>query len=453
MKKVNVVIIAVLIATCVIGWVTIGAQHISKDKKSDEYVRQADEWVSKGLYQRAIKNYELAVESNPEEKIFVKAIKAFDARYDEAPEDTIGDYISFMENAVSHYPASHTLVDKMVELYTIDSDPEGIYNCLTAAIKEGYDTKDVQKKLVAAQYAHSLKNSAFSAIRQSVGDVYTVSRNGLWNTYSLNDGYLMDSEYEYVGLSNSDGVVVITGKDSRIMDADRMVMGIFDGKVTDSGLFSEGLIPACIDGKYAFYDEFAEKKFGDYEMAGCFQNGKAAVKSDGKWMLIDSKGKTVSDEYEEIVLDSQGRYLVGDMFLAKKKGEYGLFDKKLHEKIKLDCSDTDILTKDGLIAFCKGDKWGFVNTDGKVVIKPEYKKAKSFSNGLAAVFDGDKWGFINKRNVLVIDYGFVDAGYMGADGNCPVRTDTPEAESDPGEKKTDLETWRFMELEIGLKED
>lgn len=458
MKKVNIIIIVGLIVVCAVSWFAITSQTISQNKKIDEYVAQADEWVSKGLYQRAIKNYEMAAEIKPKEDIFIKAMKAYDARYEEAPDETIDDYIAFMETAVSHFPANHELVDKMVLLYTVDSNPEGIYNCLTRAIHEGYDSDEIQKKLAAAQYAFTLKRSEFSAIKQSVSNIYSVSRKGKWNIYDIDEGYLLSSEYENIGLSNADGIVVITGKDSRIVDANGMVMGIFKKPVSDAGLYADGLLPACTDGKYSYYDEFAEEQFGGYEMASAFQDGKAAVKTNGSWQLIDTNGKSVSDQFEEIVLNPQGQYLINGLFLAKNKdGVYCVYDEKLKEKAKLDCSDVDCISTDGIIAFCKDSKWGFVNTSGEVIIQPEYNKAKSFSNGLAAVYNGDKWGFINKRNQLAIDYQFIDVGYMGSNGLCPVRTDKPDfeiADSESGDKpENTLEIWKFLELSIGIKED
>lgn len=458
MKKINIAIIVGLIVVCVVSWIAIASQTISHNEKIDEYVAQADEWVGKGLYQRAIKNYEMAVGIKPKEDIFIKAMKAYDARYEEAPDETIDNYIAFMESAVSNFPASHELVDKMVLLYTIDSNPEGIYDCLTRAIQKGYNSDEIQKKLAAAQYAFTLKRSEFSAIKQSVSNIYTVSRKGKWNTYDIDEGYLLSSEYENVGLCNADGIVVITGEDSRIIDAKGMVMGIFKKPVSDAGLFSDGLLPACSDGKYNYYNEFAEEQFGGYEMASAFQDGRAAVKSNGTWQLIDTNGKSVSEQFKEIVLNPQGQYLINGLFLAKNKDDiYYVYDKKLKKKAKLDCTDVDCISTDGIMAFCKDGKWGFVNTSGKVIIKPEYSKAKSFSNGLAAVYNGDKWGFINKQNQLAIDYQFIDVGYLGSNALCPVRTDKPDFEivdSESGDKpESALATWKFLELSIGIKED
>ena len=79
-------------------------------------------------------------------------------------------------------------------------------------------------------------------------------------------------------------------------------------------------------------------------------------------------------------------------------------------------SDADIITDDNMIDVCKDGKWGFVDLDGKEIIAPQYKDAKSFSNGLAAVSDGEKWGFIDSTGNLVIDYLFYGGDYFNTKG-------------------------------------
>jgi len=66
-------------------------------------------------------------------------------------------------------------------------------------------------------------------------------------------------------------------------------------------------------------------------------------------------------------------------------------------------------------------KWGFVDTAGKLVIPIEYTAAGSFSEGLAPVYvggadamctglSGGKWGYINQKGEMVIKPQFSTAG-------------------------------------------
>src|SRR5207249_1477743 len=74
---------------------------------------------------------------------------------------------------------------------------------------------------------------------------------------------------------------------------------------------------------------------------------------------------------------------------------------------------------EGLAAVRLGDKWGYIDKQGMLVISPRFDRASMFAEGLAAVEidrTGDrsavcqtddascvgKWGYIDKRGTLVI---------------------------------------------------
>ncbi len=424
MKK---AVIIALIVLCAIGWVSLVTSKASESSEQKNYVEEADVFVEKGLYQRAIANYELALTEKASEEIYSKANNAYKLRYAEAPEDTFENYMVFLQNATNFYPANEEFVNAMVELYHIDSDYQGMYDCLMRAISNGYDNEDVQKNLKIAKYAYKIRGSEFTSIRFANGSYYSVGREMGCNLYNNADGYLWSKDFPLVTVPNEEGIAVAVGEDSRLIDATGMVMGIFEKNVSDAGIYSEGLIPACIDGKYGYYNEFAEFQFGEYEYAGTFQDGKAAVKKDGKWMLVDKKGESVSDSYLEIVLDMSGRYMVNEKVLVKTAdNSYEILNAKMKKEASISCSDADILTKDGFIAVCINGLWGFVDEKGEEVIKAEYEMARSFSNGVAAVCKDGLWGFIDKENSVVIDYQFSDALYMDETGTCIVRTDIPK---------------------------
>ena len=429
MKKGNIIVIIVLVLLCIIGWVSMTSQVVSEKSTYNEYITQADEWAEMGLYQRAVASYKLAIAEEPKLELYEKAAVCYAARYVEAPEDTLEEMVEFLEEAVSVYPAHASFVDSLVLYYTMDSNYAGIYQCMTNAVANGYDAAKAQPVLQYARYAFELRRNAFTGLKQSDGVYYAAARNNKWNLYTIEDGYLFSMEFENMSRPSADGVCVVYGNDARLVDANGLVMGIFSVPVEEAGIYADGLIPVCSNGKYAYYDEFAVKQFGDYEMAGTFQNGVAAVKQGGKWMFIDTEGNVVADGYSRIVLDNMGRYLVGGNILVETSaGQFNVCNEKREAKAAFACGDVDVLTEDGLIAACAGGKWGFVDLEGNTVIAPAYEQARSFSNGLAAVCKDGKWGFIDPQGNLVIEYQFADAGYMNAEGYCPVRTDLPQEE-------------------------
>ena len=463
MKKLNVLIAVALILLCAAGWFSMVSQKVSENDAYEQYIADADSWAERGLYQRAIASYKKALAEEPTEELYEKAVRAYQARYKEAPEDTLDEYMEFLEEAVRDYPANQLCVDSLTEFYLQEESYKELYTCLAAAVENGYDTAPVHAKLLGARYHFTLRRNEYTGLKQTTdGDVFVAARNGGWNLYSTEDGYLMSSEHGYMSQCGKDEILVVTGEDSRLMKADGMVLGIFENIVTDAGIYAEGLVPASFGKTYAYYNEFAEEQFGGYEMAGMFQNGFAAVKQGSQWGLVDTAGEEASDAFDEIVLDHLGRYIVDDMILVKESdNSYALYDEVWKLKATLECSDADQYTADGLIAVCKNGKWGYMNAEGEMVIDPAYEQARSFSNGLAAVCKNGLWGFIDRENHLVINCQFANVGYMNANGICPVQINIPQAETEESaEESTDEETeqqeselWQLLKLTNGIIAD
>ena len=57
-----------------------------------------------------------------------------------------------------------------------------------------------------------------------------------------------------------------------------------------------------------------------------------------------------------------------------------------------------------------GDKYGYINPKGEIVINPQFDEAGSFSEGLADVKIGGKEGYINPKGEIVIEPQFDSAG-------------------------------------------
>lgn len=62
-------------------------------------------------------------------------------------------------------------------------------------------------------------------------------------------------------------------------------------------------------------------------------------------------------------------------------------------------------------------KWGFVNTEGEIIVIPVYDSVKNFSDGLAAfLWRNKKWGFVDKKgkNVIYPQFDYVGSFSDGA---------------------------------------
>jgi hypothetical protein len=50
----------------------------------------------------------------------------------------------------------------------------------------------------------------------------------------------------------------------------------------------------------------------------------------------------------------------------------------------------------------RNNKWGYINREGKEVVKPIYDFVDNFQNDFARVRKDDKYGYINKQGIEVI---------------------------------------------------
>ncbi|MBQ7132696.1 MAG: WG repeat-containing protein [Oscillospiraceae bacterium] len=474
MSKSSVITVVILIVLTVVGWFTLLGDAGSEKKMYKEAVKTGDEWCEMGLYLRATRKYREAIEIDSNEKVWDKMINAYALAYEEEPEIK-SDYIDILVEALTVSPGDYGYASVLADLYVSKNDYLEAYECLVAVdeygINEKRDQDALDEQIREVRYSYQLKGTEYNEFLSFANECYSVMKidnNGLekWNVIDGEGSGILDNDkqYAFIGMFNEDEVRVMTtyeekiddegkkyleAKDGRIRDEDDVTLGIFEDFVEWAGIYSDDRMPAKLVGNdyYAYYDSFAQEVCGGYEAVGTFKDGNAAVCKDGDWFIIDVEGEKDGDEFYEIKLDSNGYYNANDIIIAaEKEGEYCLYDDEWEKIGKFECDDMDICTEDKIIAFKDGDKWGFVDEEGDVVIDPEYSDAKSFSNGLAAVCIDGKWGFIDMDNNLVIPCQYDDADYFNEMGSCMIKTISTESLEDP-EAPTEY-VWKMITLRI-----
>jgi plastocyanin len=72
---------------------------------------------------------------------------------------------------------------------------------------------------------------------------------------------------------------------------------------------------------------------------------------------------------------------------------------------------------DGLASVRVGERWGFMKPDGKYLVDagPTYDEARPMRNGRAAVRVGDLWGFIDRKGVMIVSPTYDAVGDFDGD--------------------------------------
>ena len=179
--------------------------------------------------------------------------------------------------------------------------------------------------------------------------------------------------------------------------------------------------------EHGFVNEDGEIIFGSKEggsvLYGVSDNGLAAAEVNGKYGYIDETGEWVIEPQ----FDYADNFGANDLAMVEKNGRYGFINKKgkwiFDHKYGV---YTSLFAENGLAAACDGsphdgDKYGFIDETGDMVIEAIYDRVTSFSsNGLAGVCLNGKWGYIDEYGKWAIKPQFSEAEAFDENGYAKV---------------------------------
>ncbi len=201
-----------------------------------------------------------------------------------------------------------------------------------------------------------------------------------------------------------------------------------------------------------------------YDSIFSYKNGFAFVELDGKFGCVDTKGNVVlpfvyesvsnsktDDDYVSLVKDYEYGYadLKGNLLVPTIYNlAYEFLDDKYFSSRSSNDSSRFVVENNerqwgcvdikgnvvvpfvyqemwpfegGLAAVQKDDKWGFVNTSGKIVINTKYDDLRdSKISGLNYVKKGNKWGFIDANGNQITPFEYDDEFFADSDSSANV---------------------------------
>lgn len=411
MGKGSIKILAViaLLALVAGSWYTMFNDAAAKEKEYNGYVTVARDKKEKELYDEALDSYNSALgmydslELREEIADLYKSINRIDA------------YLAFCDQTITKYPHDERAYIRIAEQHS-DSKNYGLcFNLLNMAEKRGVQSDRLNEIRASIQYTFEYKNLGLEVVSIFSNDLCAVMRsNGKWGYVDLTGGtrigfnYAAAGDYtgEYLAVQLESGEYVIIDSTGREKSKDPEKK-----KIEDCLFFFEDKMSVKYDGKYHYCNFEFKELFGSYDYAGTFSGGYAAVMNADKWFIIDANGQQVgSKTFEEIKVDEKGVAFRNGVAFAKENGKYYLIDTSGNKVCDTSWADVDCFNSDQPAAVSNGDRWGFIDTAGKVVVDYTYGKARSFSNGFAAVAVQDQWGYIILEDYSIkIEPQFVDA--------------------------------------------
>lgn len=154
-----------------------------------------------------------------------------------------------------------------------------------------------------------------------------------------------------------------------------------------------------------------------------YSDGLLVTKQGFKFGCLDTTGHiAIAYKYRELTEFIDG-YAIG-----KVKRSFFVLNKKGEETMLADSTAADVRAFcEGRAAYANGkDKWGFVDTEGKIAVAPQFNRVGNFHKGLAwARNDAGLIGFIDRAGQWVIKPRFSTVRDFDVEsGLAMVKTDT-----------------------------
>ncbi|MDF9844821.1 MULTISPECIES: WG repeat-containing protein [unclassified Paenibacillus] len=257
----------------------------------------------------------------------------------------------------------------------------------------------------------------------------------LWG-YINNEGRTaIEPRYEYAEDFQENGLAIVQRKNSS---------GLIDSSGREKvkpyysfiAPFAEGRAVVSDAKGYTLIDEKGrEVTAARYDYLNSLHDGRAlfsrqsTTAGGSRYGYIDAQGKEV---LPAVYLDA-GDFMNGTALVKTAEGEYALIDKDgkvLHTYKHAFVGNPG----DGLLAYQEAEngKYGYLNLDGSVAIKPQFTAALPFSEGRAVINTaenyGNAYGLIDKQGKQIIPATYYEVQQLGENRvslGTPVYADQP----------------------------
>lgn len=413
MKVRLIAIILVILA----GIATFGIVVFGQAKKESEYsgyIALARQNAEKGVPYVAVKNYSKAFAVKaPDEELYKEYVEQCRILEPDA-------YYNALQKYVVLFPDSPTAYEGLCTYYYDNKSYIKIFPLALEARNRGVATEKVRDIYLECAYMYNNIRNACEEAGNYIGRYAKIKFNGGYGFIDANGLLLLPPDYD-------DATSFINGYASVCKDGEWYMINeggykvaVVTGKVDYLSFLNDGKVLARKEGKYGYMDSAlnADNATFSFDDATNFKKQIAAAKKDGKWGIIKSDGTKVTEfEYEDVIRDEFNTCTGGGAIFLKKGGKYYLYDLEGKQLSQTGFDDACLFLSDSEYAAVKvGNKWGFIDKEGKMVIEPKYDEAKSFNIGLAPVMLDGKWGFINQSEKLCIENTFEGAGSFNSNG-------------------------------------
>lgn len=376
-------------------------------EKSTEFkghIEAARELAVEGIVVDAAVEYDDAIEMKPSIELYLEKGEMFKKN------KMNGSAISLGEVMLAKYPKDSRAYDFIIGCYLDDNNYKDCYDILDTAEKRKLSSEIISKAQKELQYKFELDYKGYEDVADYSDGYCAVKKKEYWGYVNESGSQITDFVLLNAGMFSSD-LACITDSENNVFYIDsqgnRKKNIPSEIGALQVGAFSDKIAAIKTAEGFAYYDEDFKKVAGNYEFAGTFSEEIAGIQDGQGWYLINTSGKKLNETpYQGVAVDANGKAFKNGRAFVKKDGKYIMVNSKTEQIGDQLFEDAKPFGSGGLAAVKLSGKWGFVNSEGTIVIKPQYVDALSFEYGLAAVSNGEKWGYINENGETAIEFSF-----------------------------------------------
>ena len=419
MGKKKIIVIFALVIVLLIGWVLAlkAVTRIDEIKKQDRLIAQADSFMQRELYVRAIPIYEEAAKINTTESrafdLETRLMKAYYLhgdyqKYADIVEDradknlaTVEDYM----NTVVFYMGKHKMSDGFALLH------KGIDQTDSEELKEYYES---------CRYDYRTRPTKWSYIAPTTDNVLMPAFDGeKWGYINSDGGVVLEPQFDEATAFTGDGIAAVAK--NGLYYAINVAGDKYGVDDNPNSSRIQGLAYAfgkCFqakkDGKYGFFDFdynqiLTSLQFDEVTRASY---GVVVAKNGSEWGIYClSDGSLIKGGIEDVAVTSYGSVFSEGRGMIKIGGRWHLVNTSGEDIISETFADAKAPESEGYIAVADdAERWGFINDNGEHVIDYKYIDAYSFSDDVAAVkMYNDRWVYISARDIPISEETFEEA--------------------------------------------
>ena len=402
----------------IVSWGAAVTAKSNTEKQSD-LIAQAAAYTEDEIYILAVPLLEEAAGYNTAQTLEAEAALKEVYRHLFNRSGYQGKYTALLEKQMSRDDAAPEIFLEAAEYYLDQAKPEDALTVLRTGVdKTG--SEDVRRMYDDNRYQYSMGTNYYQDVTLAYAGMIQVKENGLWGLATAAGKGRVPCEYDKVSTYSNGRALVLKDGVISAVDGSNNRVALLHGNAEDFGNLANKRASLKIADSWVLTNEVLAIGSLEFEEIGMYSNGYAPAKQSGKWGVMDVSGSEwlIPAEYDDIVRDELGRCLAQDAVFVRRGQQVFLLVGG--EQIAGPFDDARPFS-DGWAAVKKGEKWGFIDTDGSVKIDYQFDDALSFGQHLAAIRIGDDWGYVSRYGEIVIEPQFLAAKSF-YDGSAPVQT-------------------------------